>query len=128
MPTTFDPIADFVARPNVPDSARQMAALLLVDTLGVAAGATHLEPSIIARDHAVTFHGASDPSHRARLLFDGTYQGHGRQGLQLDREEASNDRGGAAFSGQDQAGIRDYLRVGSQAIRSQRCTLSSSCH
>ena len=71
MSSTFDPIAAFIARPQVPETARQMAALLLVDTLGVAAGATRLEPAVIARDFAVDFHGATSSQNSARLLFDG---------------------------------------------------------
>ncbi len=71
MSAQFDAIADFVAHPRVPDSARSMAALLLVDTLGVGAGAHPLEPARIARDFAVDFHGAAQPANAAPLLFDG---------------------------------------------------------
>ena len=52
MPSAFDIVADFIERPIVPASAREMAELLLIDTLGVCAGATHLEPAAIARDFA----------------------------------------------------------------------------
>ena len=69
---TFDQIADFVLTPdNIPESALQMAAILLVDTLGVAAGAAGMEAGRIARDHAVRFHAASDKADQAQLLFDG---------------------------------------------------------
>ncbi|MGA9432959.1 MAG: MmgE/PrpD family protein [Roseobacter sp.] len=71
MTQQFDQIADFVMRPQVPQRARRMAALLLVDTLGVAAGAHTLAPSSIARDYAVDFHGTSYAANSARLLFDG---------------------------------------------------------
>lgn len=48
-----------------------MAALLLIDTLGVAAGAANLVPAQIARTFAVDFHAASSKDNSARLLFDG---------------------------------------------------------
>lgn len=73
MSHTFDRIADFIEAPAPPDSAREMAALLLIDTLGVAAGAHHLDPARIARDHAFRFHAAAVPGQTARLLFDGRH-------------------------------------------------------
>ncbi|MGB7241286.1 MAG: MmgE/PrpD family protein [Sulfitobacter sp.] len=71
MRPQFDPVADFVLSPDVPETALRMAALLLIDTLGVAAGAANLEPSKIARDFAVEFHAANGQTNSARLLFDG---------------------------------------------------------
>lgn len=71
MTNPVDAVSDFVFRPKIPDTARRKAALLLIDTLGVAAGAHGLTPSRIARDHAVDFHAASAPQHTAPLLFDG---------------------------------------------------------
>lgn len=69
---TFDEIADFVLGPiDVPDSALEMTATLLIDTLGVAAGAASMDAGQIARDHAVRFQAASDPKDEATLLFDG---------------------------------------------------------
>ena len=69
---TYDEIADFVLGPiDVPDSALEMSATLLLDTIGVAAGAASMEAGRIARDHAVRFQAASDPSDAATLLFDG---------------------------------------------------------
>ena len=69
---TYDEIADFVLGPiDVPDSALEMSATLLLDTIGVAAGAASMEAGRIARDHAVRFQGASDPRDAATLLFDG---------------------------------------------------------
>ncbi len=71
MTNQFDAIADFVEDPQPPQSARDMAALLLIDTLGVAAGAIELQPAIIARAVAVECFSTSDPSKTAPLLFDG---------------------------------------------------------
>ncbi len=71
--TQMEKIADFILDPDlsVPDSALAMAATLLVDTLGVCAGATHLDAGRIARDFAVDFHAASRPDLAAPILFDG---------------------------------------------------------
>ncbi|MEO1364834.1 MAG: MmgE/PrpD family protein, partial [Pseudomonadota bacterium] len=69
---TFDDIAAFTLGPlSVPDSARDMAATLLIDTLGVAAGAVDLAPARIARDHAARFLAAPAEGDAATLLFDG---------------------------------------------------------
>ncbi|GAB5446262.1 MmgE/PrpD family protein [Gymnodinialimonas sp.] len=69
---SFEDIAAFTLDPcPMPDSALDMAATLLLDTLGVAAGAAQAEAGQIARDHAVRFHGASTPEDAATLLFDG---------------------------------------------------------
>lgn len=69
----FDRIANFVFEcgQDIPKSALRMASTLLIDTLGVAAGAAKLDAGIIARDHAVNSHGYSDDKFAARLLFDG---------------------------------------------------------
>ena len=71
-PDRFDRIADFALGDTaIPDGALAMAATLLVDTIGVAAGATGLEAGRIARDFAVDFLAAGTPISSARLLFDG---------------------------------------------------------
>ncbi|MFV2033995.1 MAG: MmgE/PrpD family protein, partial [Halocynthiibacter sp.] len=67
----FARVARFVKLPEVPDSALGMAALLLVDTLGVAAAAALLETGRIARNFAVDFHGAPNDVDAATLMFDG---------------------------------------------------------
>ena len=71
MSDEFAPIAAFVKNPQVPESARAMAAMLLIDTLGVAAAARDLEPARIARDFAVDFHSARETRFSAALPFDG---------------------------------------------------------
>ncbi|MFC3612145.1 MmgE/PrpD family protein [Lutimaribacter marinistellae] len=69
---TFDKLATFVLDdPHVPESAVEMAATLLIDTLAVAAGAADMEAGRIARDHAARFMGAMDEQDQATLLFDG---------------------------------------------------------
>ncbi len=70
---TFVQIAEFILNPkaDIPETALTMAATLLIDTVGVAAGAGPLLSGRIARDHAFAFHGASDPCNSAGLMFDG---------------------------------------------------------
>ena len=65
MSQAFDQIARFINAPAPSDSARKMAALLLVDTLAVAAGAHPLEPARLAREHALDFHAATAPANSA---------------------------------------------------------------
>ena len=68
----FDRIADFaLTGQDIPQSAMNMAATLLIDTLGVAAGAADMDAGKIARDHAFAFYGASAPENAARMMFDG---------------------------------------------------------
>lgn len=69
---TFDDIADFaLGSAEIPEDALEMAATLLIDTLGVAAGAAGMQSGQLARDHATRFHSAPNPQDAARLLFDG---------------------------------------------------------
>ena len=72
-PGQFERIAEFIfnAGPEIPENTLRRMALLLVDTLGVAAGAAKLESGVLARKHAVDFHAAGSADHAARLMFDG---------------------------------------------------------
>ncbi|MCB1459088.1 MAG: MmgE/PrpD family protein [Nitratireductor sp.] len=69
----FDRIAEFVLarEPAIPETTMAMAARLLTDTLGVIAGASLLEVSGIARNHAIRFMAAGTEEDSARILFDG---------------------------------------------------------
>jgi 2-methylcitrate dehydratase PrpD len=73
QPLQFARIADFALDPSldIPDEVLERMALLLVDTLGVAAGAATLEVGRIAREFAVEFHAANSDKHSAIMLFDG---------------------------------------------------------
>lgn len=72
MTMAFSDVADFIlGGTEVPEDALYVGATLLIDTLGVAAGATPMQAGRLARAHAVRFHCASDISDRATLLFDG---------------------------------------------------------
>ena len=69
---SFDRIAEFaLSERDIPESALSMAATLLIDTVGVAAGAARLDAGRIARNHSVAFHGAGAPEQAAHILFDG---------------------------------------------------------
>lgn len=69
----FDRIADFVfnSGSEIPEKTIHRMSTLLIDTLGVAAGAANLDSGIIAREHAVEFHGAGSAKNSATLFFDG---------------------------------------------------------
>jgi 2-methylcitrate dehydratase PrpD len=69
----FKPIAEFVLNRDlsVPEEALRFTATLLIDTLGIAAGAVALDVAHIARDFAADFHGAGSPANAATMLFDG---------------------------------------------------------
>src|SRR6056297_1694499 len=72
-PDQFAPVARLALDPalSVPKEVLLQTATLLIDTLGVAAGAAALDVGRIARDFACDFHGAAREAHRATLLFDG---------------------------------------------------------
>ncbi|MEM0924066.1 MAG: MmgE/PrpD family protein [Pseudomonadota bacterium] len=68
----FDAVAEFtLGEREIPEAALDMAATLLIDTLGVAAGAAALDAGRIVRDHAVRFQAAGLPDLAAPILFDG---------------------------------------------------------
>lgn len=69
---SFDRMADFVlgTDQSVPDSALEMAAMLLLDTTGVAAGAASMEAGQIARKMAAAMFGGT-PENQVPMLFDG---------------------------------------------------------
>lgn len=69
---SYDDIAAFaLGALAVPEDAMDMAATLLIDTLGVGAGAAGLRSGRIARDHAARFMAAGTAVDAATLLFDG---------------------------------------------------------
>jgi hypothetical protein len=69
---TFDDISRCALEPlDVPKPALDAASPLLIDTLGVAAGATRLNVGKIARDHAVRLKSAARAKDDATLLFGG---------------------------------------------------------
>ncbi len=74
MTNTFDRVSDFVltrTAEEIPVSAKETAALLLLDTLGVLIAAGPMQAGVIARDTATLLYASSDPDFSARMLFDG---------------------------------------------------------
>ncbi len=67
-------VGDFVfslVPDDVPEAARRAAALMLLDTLGVAAAAAPMQAGRLGRDTAALLYAAGAPSHAAPMLFDG---------------------------------------------------------
>ncbi|SDX29105.1 2-methylcitrate dehydratase PrpD [Ruegeria halocynthiae] len=56
---------------DVPASARDNAALLLLDTIGVLIAAGPMQAGGIARDTAALLYASAEPEYSARMLFDG---------------------------------------------------------
>ncbi|MCR9256908.1 MAG: MmgE/PrpD family protein [Alphaproteobacteria bacterium] len=70
----YNTVADFILRTgyeSLPEPVTDFAKLLILDLIGVAAGARDLDASRIARDHAVRFWAAGEGETPAPLLFDG---------------------------------------------------------
>ena len=69
----FEAIADFTLNSDlaVPEEALKFTSTLLIDTLGIAAGAVTLDVARIARDFAADFHAPGGSEHAATMLFDG---------------------------------------------------------
>ena len=67
-------VAEFVLqmRPDVPpDAARERAAYLLLDTLGICIASAPMDAGVIARKTASLLYAGSEPQYSARMLFDG---------------------------------------------------------
>ncbi|KIC38656.1 2-methylcitrate dehydratase [Ruegeria sp. ANG-R] len=74
MTNTLDQVTEFTlnrSAEDIPASAREAAALLLLDTIGVLIAAGPMEAGVIARDTAALMFASSDPAFSARMLFDG---------------------------------------------------------
>ncbi len=74
MTGSFDRIAEFTlncAPEQMPDSTKEAAALMMLDTMGVLIGAGPMQAGVIARDTAAMLYGSTSPEHSARMLFDG---------------------------------------------------------
>ena len=74
MTSAFDNVARFVlaSRPDeIPMSALETAALLMVDTMGIAIAAGPMEAGVIARNTANSLYATNDPTMAAKMMFDG---------------------------------------------------------
>jgi len=68
----FDRVADFTLSTKaeqMPDSAKEAAALMMLDTMGVLIGAGPMEAGVIARETAAMLYASNSPDHSARMLF-----------------------------------------------------------
>lgn len=73
MSEVFNSVAEFTLRrkaEDFPEAARNSAALMLLDTLGVLIGAAPMEAGVIARETAATLYGGAG-AYSARMPFDG---------------------------------------------------------
>jgi len=71
---TFQRVADFtlgLTPEDIPDATLNAAALMLLDTLGIAIASGPMAAGSIARETAVALYGTGDPALSARMLFDG---------------------------------------------------------
>lgn len=74
MTDTFTRVADFIlnrAADQMPDSAKEAAALMMLDTMGILIASGPMEAGVIARDTAALLYASSDPAFSARMMFDG---------------------------------------------------------
>ncbi len=74
MTDVFDRVAEFALNctaEDIPDTARDTAAYLLLDTMGVLIAAGSMQAGGIARDTAALLFASSEPDFSARMLFDG---------------------------------------------------------
>jgi len=72
--TTLTKVTDFtlgLRAADIPPSALDSAAWLLLDTLGIAAGSAPMAAGRIARDTACALYGAGPGAQAARMMFDG---------------------------------------------------------
>lgn len=71
---TFSRVADFTltrAASDMPESALEAAALMMLDTMGILIASGPMQAGVIARDTAALLYASTDPSYGARMLFDG---------------------------------------------------------
>ncbi|KUJ76488.1 2-methylcitrate dehydratase [Ruegeria marisrubri] len=74
MTDTFHRVADFALNrgpEDMPASARDAAALMVLDTMGILIASAPMEAGVIARDTAALLYASTDPRFSARMLFDG---------------------------------------------------------
>ncbi len=72
--SAYEGVEAFVLRRSAeefPETVRRQAALLLLDTLGVAIAAAPMQAGRIARDVAALLYGSGDGKYSARMMFDG---------------------------------------------------------
>ncbi|WP_037313790.1 MmgE/PrpD family protein [Ruegeria halocynthiae] len=74
MTDTFARVADFALTcraDQMPDSAKEAAALMMLDTMGILIASGPMEAGVIARDTAALLYASTDAAYSARMPFDG---------------------------------------------------------
>jgi 2-methylcitrate dehydratase PrpD len=74
MTNSFDSISKFILELpalKIPESTREAAALMLLDTLGIVIASGPMEAGRIARETTMLLYGSSDEKHSAKMMFDG---------------------------------------------------------
>ncbi|WP_377192200.1 MmgE/PrpD family protein [Ruegeria meonggei] len=74
MTDTFDRVAEFAlnrSADTMPDSAKEAAALMMLDTMGILIASGPMQAGVIARDTAALLYASTDPSYGTRMMFDG---------------------------------------------------------
>lgn len=74
MSGTFATVADFALNRSpeaMPESAKEAAALMMLDTMGILIASGPMEAGVIARDTAALLYASTDPAYSARMMFDG---------------------------------------------------------
>ena len=73
LPAAIDSFIRLSPSSAIPENVLDQAALLLLDTLGIAIAATPMEAGILARETARRIYGAADPADSAWMMFDGRH-------------------------------------------------------
>ncbi|WP_171124126.1 MULTISPECIES: MmgE/PrpD family protein [unclassified Ruegeria] len=74
MTGTFDQVADFALRrtgDQMPQSAMDAAALMMLDTMGILIASGPMEAGVIARETASVLYASTQEDFSARMMFDG---------------------------------------------------------
>ncbi len=74
MTAAFDRVADFAlnrSADEMPDTAKEAAALMMLDTMGILIASGPMEAGVIARDTAALLYASTNPAFSARMMFDG---------------------------------------------------------
>lgn len=74
MTGTFERVAEFaLKRPahEIPESAKESAALMMLDTMGILIASGPMEAGVIARDTAALLYGSTEAAFSTPMMFDG---------------------------------------------------------
>jgi 2-methylcitrate dehydratase PrpD len=71
LPRQVDEFIRHRAAQAIPPEVMERAALLLLDTLGIAIAATPMEAGVLARQAATLLYGSASPDHAAWMMLDG---------------------------------------------------------